>query len=224
MVASAARGMIPQEISCPFCGQTIPVREIPDHLRTAHPERFAAVTQWHVDFKRAWGKAVIPSLVVWAAVFLLGLLLFLSRGGDAGLFVFGMIIALIVLPVGALAYAGRSTRTESRRLRGSELRCRICDATLPGTELKGHVRSVHPAYARHLLVAKAYVLGSLSVVVVLFALVLPLVAPYAVGSSSWGRTSAEAILLSWLGLVAAWAHREPGYLARARAAWHGFRT
>jgi len=186
-------------------------------MESVHPEYVAAQHKWDRDFRRAFGKVALPGLAVWVAA--IALILFLPLSVN---YLVAMGIAVAALMVAAGLYAYRATSADESTLHGFRRRCRICDAELAGTEMKEHLRTVHPEETRYLAEARAYALGSLAAIAALMLYLAILLSPYVTPASTrnFGIVLTKGGFFLWLGVLFAWRRFvDSRHIARVRRIW-----
>jgi uncharacterized oligopeptide transporter (OPT) family protein len=184
--------------TCPYCEGQVPWKELPNHLKTVHPEIVAAGEHWSKDTRHVWIRAAIPATLVWIA----SLILIVLTHPE---FILAEIGAAYLVFMGTYLYARHATRSDFEAVRDLPHFCRICDSALPGRDLKAHIHEAHPAVTRLQRATDAYLLlTGVLVVVLLGYLVATLLAMGARFYGGSGKGIAGLGIVSWFGLAALW--------------------
>jgi hypothetical protein len=186
-------------------------------MESVHPEYLAAQRKWDRDFRRAFGRVALPGLAIWIAA--IAFILFLPLPVNY-LLAMGITVAALMIAAGVYAYRG--TSADESTIHAFRRRCRICDAEMAGTEMKEHLRTIHPDERRFLLEARAYALGSLSAIAALMLYLAILLSPYVTSSSSrnFGIVLTKGGFFLWLGVLFVWRRFvDSRHIARVRRIW-----
>jgi len=186
---------------CSYCGQSVPWRDLRNHLQTAHPDVVAAQAHWAKDSNRVWVRVAIPIFLLWFAA-LISVFIIEPPSNTTGLIVIGAGFPALV---GPFVYARWATRTDIEAVREMPHFCQVCDEPIPGLDLKSHTRQEHPEMWRLYRWTEMYLLVAAAIVCVPLGYAVVLLLPHLSSpSGGFGRAIAGIGMLAWMGLAMAW--------------------